>query len=225
VLQGVLFDLDDTLVDLAGAARAAIPLHLADLGLPHGPDVGDRWREVEERHFGRFLAGEIGFQEQRRERVREMLGEQLDDAAADAWFAGYADRLAAELAVFDDVVGALDALAERGLPVGIVTNLDAGLQRGKLERVGLADRFDVVVGLDALGVGKPDPSVFHHACELIGTTPSATAFVGDRIDHDALGARDAGLRAYWLDRTGHAAGVPDGVVRVGSLHELVEVLA
>jgi putative hydrolase of the HAD superfamily len=229
VVRGVLFDLDDTLVDLAGAARAAIRVHLADLGRPHGEDVAVRWREVEDRHFGRFLAGELGFQEQRRERVREMLGERLDDDAADAWFAAYTRRLEAEFTTFDDVVTALELVATRRLPVGIVTNLDADLQRRKLELVGLGDRFEVLVGLDAIGRGKPDPAVFRHACELLGTAPADTVFVGDRLDHDALGARDAGLRAVWLDRSGRTgpdvAEVPGGVARITSLRELEQVLA
>lgn len=224
MVLGVLFDLDDTLVDLDRAARSAIRVHLADLGLPHDDTTPDRWRAAEERHFGRFLAGELGFQEQRRERVRELLDRDLEDDAADTWFAEYLVRLEAEWACFDDVRSTLEALDDRGLPVGIVTNLDASLQRRKLELVGLGDRFDVLVGLDALGVGKPDPTVFHHACGLLGTPASETAFVGDRLDHDALGARDAGLRAVWLDRNGSSDAVPDGVTRVGSLHELVEVL-
>ena len=40
-----------------------------------------QWRELEERHFSRYLAGQLAFQEQRRCRVREFTGEPLDDAA------------------------------------------------------------------------------------------------------------------------------------------------
>ena len=124
----------------------------------------------------------------------------LDDGAADAWFAAYNERFEASWPRFDDVLAALAGLADRGLPVGIVTNLGAERQRHKLERVGLGGRFDVLVGLDTLGVGKPDAAVFRHACDLLGTEPAETAFVGDRLEHDALGARDAGLRAVSLDR-------------------------
>lgn len=226
MVRGVLFDVDDTLVDHAGAGRAAIVEQLRELGLPHRPEDADRWWALEERHFARFLAGELGFQQQRRARVRDMVDDQdLDDQAADAWFAAYNQRFEAGWACFDDVLAALAALDARGLPVGIVTNLDAVRQRRKLDRVGLGGRFDVLVGLDALGVGKPDAAVFRHACELLGTEPGETAFVGDRLDHDAVGARDAGLLAVWLDRAGPSVDVPSGVVRVRSLAELAEVLA
>lgn len=225
MVRGVLFDVDDTLVDHAGAGRAAILARLREVGLPHGAEAADRWRELEERHFGRFLAGELGFEEQRRSRVRGMVDEDLDDVAADAWFAAYNERFESGWACFDDVLAALALLDARGLPVGVVTNLDAVRQRRKLDLVGLTGRFEVLVGLDALGVAKPDPAVFRHACSLLGTAPADTAFVGDRLDHDALGARDAGLLAVWLDRTGGDADVPAGVTRVRSLAELEEVLA
>jgi putative hydrolase of the HAD superfamily len=229
-VRGVLFDVDDTLVDHSGAQRAAIVAYLASLGLDHDAAAVRRWRDAEERHFGRHLTGELTFQGQRRARVREMLAgngdAEIDDATADGWFAGYTAHFEANWTTYDDVGAALAMVASRALPVGIVTNVGADHQRRKLAMVGLADCFDVVVGLDTLGFGKPDPRVFHHACELLGTQPSDTFFVGDRLDHDAVGARDAGLRAVWLDRSGFAGNdVPAGVTRLTSLAELEAVVA
>jgi putative hydrolase of the HAD superfamily len=228
-VRGVLFDVDDTLVDHSGAQRTAIVDYLASLGLDHDAAAVDRWRAAEERHFSRHLTGELSFLGQRRARVREMLarhgGADLDDPSADAWFAGYATRFEAAWTAYDDVRAALDMIAAHDLALGIVTNVDANHQRRKLALVGLGDRFDVVVGLDALGFGKPDPRVFRHACELIGARPRDTVFVGDRLDHDAVGARDAGLLAVWLDRSGrHRSEVPAGVTRVTSLAELEAVV-
>jgi putative hydrolase of the HAD superfamily len=227
---GVLFDVDDTLVDHSGAQRTAIVAYLASLGLDHDASAVRRWRAAEERHFGRHLTGELTFQGQRRARVREMLAghgdADIDDATADGWFAGYTAHFEANWTTYDDVGAALAMVASRALPVGIVTNVGADHQRRKLAMVGLAGCFDVVVGLDTLGFGKPDPRVFHHACGLLGTQPGDTFFVGDRLDHDAVGARDAGLRAVWLDRSGGAANdVPAGVTRVTSLAELEAVVA
>ncbi|MDQ1668375.1 MAG: putative hydrolase of the superfamily, partial [Actinomycetota bacterium] len=86
-MRGVLFDVDDTLVDHA-----------------------------EDRHLHRHLTGELTFQEQRRARVRDMLGAaDLDDATADAWFAGYTERFEAAWAAYDDVASVLDLLASHDL--------------------------------------------------------------------------------------------------------------
>ncbi|MBK6873156.1 MAG: HAD family hydrolase [Kineosporiaceae bacterium] len=59
-----------------------------------------------------------------------------------------------------------------------MTNAGAAYQRDKLQRVGLADRFEVMVAVDDLGVGKPDPRVFHLACERLGVSPGRSLYLG-----------------------------------------------
>ncbi len=82
----------------------------------------------------------------------------------------------------------------------------------------------MLVGLDAFGVGKPDPRIFRHACAVLGPAPAEVAYVGDELDVDARGARDAGLVGVWLDRHGTGES-PDDVPVVRSLDELPSLLA
>ncbi|WP_156759770.1 HAD family hydrolase [Microbacterium karelineae] len=77
--RAVLFDLDGTLVDQESALRRAVAEWGAELSLPESGLV-DRWRRISSRHYARYQAREISFAEQRRERVRELLGRDLDDA-------------------------------------------------------------------------------------------------------------------------------------------------
>ena len=207
-IRAVLFDLDRTLVDLEAATRAAIEAHLLALGRPAGPDEYVRWKGYEEEFVGRFVAGELSLTEQRRARARAMSrAPQLADAAADAWFDAFHQRLVANHRAFEDTVPALEALAaHEGLKVGIVTNMDTEYQLEKLAIVGLApERFDCVLGKDLLPAPKPAPGAFLAGCGALGVAPQETMFVGDEPYIDAVGARDAGLRAVWLDRTGRAA--------------------
>ncbi len=44
-----------------------------------------------------------------------------------------------------------------------------------------------------LVIGKPEPTMFRVAMELLGGTPTTTLVVGDRLDTDIAGARNAGL--------------------------------
>ena len=60
----------------------------------------------------------------------------------------------------------------------------------------------MLVGVDTLGFGKPDPRVFVEACRRLGTAPERTAYVGDELDVDAVAARAAGLLGIWVDRPG-----------------------
>ncbi len=199
-LRAVLFDVDDTLVDHSGAARQAILARLASGGLPATDADVQRWRQVEQRHFTRYLSGELTILEQRRARVREMLGADLDDSAVDAWFAGYQAELEAAWSAFADAADCLARLRRAGLRLGVVSNVERAWQWRKLAACGLDGYFAIVVGPDTLGAGKPDPRVFRHTCHELGVAPAEALHVGDQIDSDVRGALAAGLSAAWLAR-------------------------
>jgi putative hydrolase of the HAD superfamily len=223
-VRAVLFDLDGTLMDHDAARDAAI----ADL-LAGDAALAEEWRRLEGIHYDEYAAGRCTFREQRRRRVRgihlAMAREQPDDAACDAWFAGYLGRYRAGWTAFGDVAPALAALAA-ALPdaaLGIVTNGEGEPQRAKLAAIGLADRFPVFVASGEVGMRKPDAEIFLHTCERLGVAPHEAAHVGDRLDLDAAGAAAAGLRGIWLDRAGAGAvagGQGAGVRRIATLHEL-----
>jgi putative hydrolase of the HAD superfamily len=225
VLRAVLFDLDGTLMDHDAARDAGFAAHL-----PNGAALAEEWRRLEAIHYGEYASGRIPFQEQRRRRVRGIhaamgRSEPADDAC-DTWFAAYLTHYRARWAAFDDVVPALDALADAipDVRLAIITNGEGEPQRAKLAAIGLTGRFPVFVTSADVGMRKPDPEIFHHACDLLGVPPEHAAHVGDRLDLDAQGAAGAGLRGIWLDRTG-AADAPDGVVRIAGLHELSAAVA
>jgi len=208
----VLFDLDDTLFAHRGAVSAGILAHrLNHGGVLAGADhqaEGARWDELEERHYHRYLAGELDFYGQRRARAREFVepfGIDLStDHLADEWFDRYFDEYVNAWQLHEDALACLDALGERGIRLGIITNGDPDFQANKIAKLGLADWFEHVVASGSLGFTKPDPRIFVHACELFGISPARTAYVGDRLETDAIGAANAGLTGVWIDRASSA---------------------
>ncbi len=228
-IRAVLWDIDDTLFDYTGADSAGLARRLAEEGLAQRygtpAEALALWREVTARHWDRFAAGEVSFEGQRRDRVRDFLGEpQLGDAEADAWFDRYVEHYRAAWTVFPDVVPALDALAGR-YRHGVLSNSSTANQDPKLRHLGLRERFEVLVCAAELGVSKPEAEAFLLACKALGLPPDEVAYVGDQPEIDARGARDAGLTAVWLDRDGVRGPGPGGVHRIAGLAQLPEVLA
>ncbi|MFF2655404.1 HAD family hydrolase [Streptomyces sp. NPDC058045] len=227
VIRAVVWDVDDTLFDYTGADRAALSGYLAAQGREAGDgDVLLRWREITEIHWARFAAGETDYEGQRRDRVREFLGERMTDTEAEDWFGGYLEHYRRAWALFPDAVPALDALA--GLcRHAVLSNSSLSHQDPKLRALGVRDRFEAVLCAAELGIAKPRPAAFHAACDALRLPPDQVAYVGVHPEIDGRGAAEAGLHSFWLDRLGAADGRPrprSGVHRIASLAELPPLL-
>lgn len=213
-IAGVLFDVDDTLVDTRGAFADAMA-EVARVYLPHLPaerrgEVLAMWRRDAGGHYRAYTRGEETFRAQRFTRANELMaafgGPVLDDAGFDAWDDVFESAFAAAWRAFPESAGAVDALLAAGVPVGALSNAATDYQVRKLGAVGLGERVPMLVGVDVFGVGKPDPRVFQEAARRLGTDPAATLYVGDELDIDAGGAVHAGLQGAWLDRPGARRG-------------------
>ncbi|MHA7293651.1 HAD family hydrolase [Arthrobacter sp. HLT1-21] len=210
----MLFDIDDTLVDLETAMGRTLH-HLGSDTLTHLSNAD--WTEYKRLYihdplgsYDRFLAGELTFTEQRLRRAKHaqaaFVEEPLEGEAARRWNTAYEATLPLHFEPYDDVVPLLDALDAAGVPYGAVSNNVYDYQRVKLDRSGLS-RFDVLVGIDTVGAAKPAPAIYWEGARQLGTPPERTLYVGDNRVVDAEGADAAGLIGVWLDR--RAAGPAD----------------
>ncbi|MFQ3679112.1 MAG: HAD-IA family hydrolase [Pseudanabaenaceae cyanobacterium] len=101
--------------------------------------------------------------------------------------------------VYDDTRPVLAHWRERGTKLGVISNFDSRLLP-VLDALALRPYFDVVVYSTAVGAAKPDPAIFTAA---LGDLSADTCWhVGDSYTADVVGARGAGLQAFWLDRRG-----------------------
>jgi putative hydrolase of the HAD superfamily len=151
----MLFDLDDTLLDHKSAARKAATALYHEQGREEPmADFLEAWQEALEKHYSRYLAGELTHQEQRRARLREVLGSALGDAAADQLFEFYREVYEQAWTLYDDVLPCLDRLDDQ-YRLGIITNGDPTQQARKLKSI--VGRFEHVVASGECGWAKPSP--------------------------------------------------------------------
>ncbi|HVR09386.1 MAG TPA: HAD-IA family hydrolase [Thermoanaerobaculia bacterium] len=111
--------------------------------------------------------------------------------------------------VYPEVPEVLDALRDRGLRLGVISNWDTRLPE-LLRQLDLARRFDVLVYSSAVGVEKPDSRIYRRALRELGVEPRAALHVGDSRLEDLEGAIAAGMRALLLVRGGGAPSGPSG---------------
>jgi len=112
-----------------------------------------------------------------------------------AYEAFYAARNQVEF--YPDALAALRRIAAR-VPVAAVSNGNADLQR-----IGIGELFAFQLGSREYGAAKPDPGIFHAACDRLGVAPAQVLHVGDHVEMDVAGAMRAGLRGCWINRESH----------------------
>lgn len=124
-------------------------------------------------------------------------------------------------------VAALTVLAERDVPMGVVSNasgqIEAELARACICQVGegAGAIMRCVIDSHVVGVTKPDPRIFEHAlAHFPEIERDRIAYVGDSVTIDVGGARAAGLHPVLLDPHDDHAGADFD--RVRSLLDLVE---
>ena len=100
---------------------------------------------------------------------------------------------------FDDVLPALEQLKERGLTLGLISNMN---QDGAslTDSMGLSKVLDFAVTSAEVGSEKPHPPIFLAALERSGARPDEAVHVGDQITSDIEGAANVGISAVLLDR-------------------------
>ena len=187
VLQGavIAFDLDGTLVDTAPDLVGTLNVLLKAEGLPPlpldeaRPFIGRGARWLIERGF-------------------EAAGAHLHPARVqplfDRFIAHYLDHIADESRPFPGCAAALDALKAQGAKLCVCTNKRTDLSVALLETLGLAGRFEAVIGADSTPAIKPDPLHLHAAVDAVGGRMDRTILVGDAAtDAGAARAAKAGL--------------------------------
>ncbi|WP_328441917.1 HAD-IA family hydrolase [Streptomyces sp. NBC_00444] len=109
---------------------------------------------------------------------------------------------------YPDAAEVLHTLSERGIPVGVVSNIGWDL-RPVFREHGLDPYIDVYVLSYEHGIRKPDPRLFAKACAKLGVEPRDALMVGDDRRADG-GAATLGCGVHFVDHLPVALR-PDGL--------------
>ncbi len=116
----------------------------------------------------------------------------------------------------------LHTLRQAGARLGLLTNGDSGLQREKIESSGLGIFFDAAIVSGEMGIGKPEPEIFHHLLGMLGVAPQESLMVGNSLSRDVVGGKRAGMHTCWLELEGEEE--PVGLVEPDfTIHTLEEL--
>ncbi len=242
MLRGVLFDLDDTLLDWSNFdddwssmeydhLRGVFDYISAEIQPLDDPDAyvaefGSRMLAAWTAARGTMHAPNLGTVLVETSVAFGVPAEALDPRRcleAYNWGAIPGTR------IFPEVPDTLALLRRSGIKIGIVTNAHQPMwiRDVEIRQHGLYDFFpDCRVSAADVGYLKPHPVIFQTALSCLGTKPSETVFVGDDPEADIAGAKSAGLRSILrrVPRRGDRNGsiIPDAAIN--RLDELPAIL-
>ncbi|MDP6779267.1 MAG: HAD family hydrolase [Candidatus Latescibacteria bacterium] len=219
-IRGVLFDLDETLLDRQSAV-SILAEQFADL---HGGDLGDA---DEDDLIRVFLDADEGGYRPKDEMLARLIAElpwerepELQDFL-DFWQTTF-PRCAQPMPGLYEV---LEALRDREMRMGIVTNGPVAMQNGKIDRLDIRIYFGTIVVSEAVGISKPDPGIFEVALADLGLPACEVCFVGDSPTNDIQGAEASGLTPVWIPGT---QSWPEGLAptqhQINALGDLIPLL-
>jgi phosphoglycolate phosphatase len=181
-IRAVLFDLDGTLVDTAPDLGHALNLQRTRHGLA---PLADELIRPQASHGARGLL-ELGF------------GLHPDDARFPAMREEFLELYAANICrhsrPFPGISELLDALEQRGLAWGVVTNKPARFTEPLMSILDLAERATCIVSGDTCPQPKPHPAPMLAAAELCNALPAQCLYLGD-AERDIQAATAAAMPA------------------------------
>ena len=206
VAKALVFDVDDTLYDLAGPYRVA---YAEVFGSRYDLPVEELFK-VSRVHSDEALelltAGKISEEDHKVLRVQWTLadwGVHVSREEALVFQEAYA-RAQRHIALYPEAVEMLDACASASVPLGIISNGDAAHQFGKMRLLGLERWFarSHMVASGELGAHKPATAPFMTMERLLGASGAGIWYVGDTYETDVVGAKRVGWSSLWLDIRG-----------------------
>jgi len=193
-----VFDAYGTLYDF----NSAVARHRAAVG-PKADALSEMWRskQIQYTWLRNSMAAYAPFW--------QVTGEALDHCLAAHAITDPSVRdklMGAYLALdpFPEVPAMLDRLARGGVRSAILSNGNPEMLEPMVKASGLADRFDAVLSVDAVGAFKVDPRVYALVEARCGVRPDKVCFLSSNC-WDAHGAAQFGFTVVWVNR----ASAPD----------------
>jgi len=92
-------------------------------------------------------------------------------------------------------------LKEAGYTMVVFSNGSPAMLAAIMQAAQLQEYFQGFVSVDEVKVYKPSPKVYRHVAERLGRAIENVRLISSN-PFDVIGARNAGMQAAWIDRSG-----------------------
>lgn len=178
-LQGVIFDLDGTLLDSTGMWRQVDGRLMAHYGKEVPPDLSETVQRMSIEEFSQFFVEEFDLPV-----TPEQIAQQVADMVAEE----YREKLQLKPHVPD----ILDWLDQQDIPYGVATATYGELAEAALRRLHVWERLRFLLTEQNAGAPKTQPRIFQLAAQELHLGRRQIAVVEDSL-HALEGAKNGGF--------------------------------
>lgn len=199
MIKAVFFDIDDTLFHFSGVhphGMKAITNYLQETNNVSKESLNQALFQAQ-----KIIGERIGYsaaafhnRQIRFQNALEILGIPIYPYAT-RMYELYWNTIIEEAVPEPGICQLLKSLKEKGIYLGIGSDMTSYIQNKKLEKLGIAQYFDSVVTSEEAGIDKPDSGVFRLCISKAGYRPKECLFIGDHVEKDYKGAKAAGMQA------------------------------
>lgn len=226
----IFFDLDHTLWDFETNSQETLAeifeeFSLKTEGVPDFSNFHETYSIHNDRFWERFRKGYISREDLRWKRMWHTL---LDFNISNTKLAiaisiRYLEILPTKKHLFPDSIEILDYLKAKNYPIHLITNGFEQTQRLKMEHSGITNYFGHVVTSESACCLKPGRAIFDFALQKAQCLPAEGLMIGDTLEVDIVGARNAGMDQAYYNPAKPANGQKPTYI-INSLSELKEIL-
>lgn len=225
----LFFDLDHTLWDFDTNAKETLfelydVYKLNNIGIPSPVEFIDVYTEHNHRLWRDYHNGIISKEELRSSRFRitfehfglkeELIPHQFED--------DYVKICPTKTNLFEGTHEVLSQLKDN-YHLHIITNGFLESQQMKMQRTNIQQYFNHIFVSEVIGLYKPDIALFAHALSVAGTEAQHALMIGDSLEADITGARNAGIDQVFFNPFA-AEHEHETTYEINSLTELLKIL-
>lgn len=214
-MRAIIFDIDDTLYDLAEPFEKTVYQYYHDVY--EGIDINKLFKAMR-RHsdevFDDSESGKITMDDMyvyRFEKAFQDFNINISREEALKFQHTY-EQFQQNITIPEAMQGCLDKLTKMPVFLGIISNGAYEHQMDKIHRLGLARWFpkEHILISGGCPYSKPDVRIFKYAEKKMKLEPADTWYAGDTFKNDITGPEAAGWHAIWFNHRGYT--MPEGAV-------------
>ncbi len=208
-IKAVIFDLDETLIDVTESLSIAqeavakeLEIYLKEIGfkinlekiqnkIKFVDDLMNMLLKYDRNDWWQFLVGQLG--------IDYNLNSEFKRKLTDVYWNFYIGSIK----LYEDSIPTLEYLKGKGYSLGMITDTDGepGKKKARIDNLNLCNLFDsiIIAGEDTKHT-KPNPEPYLKIAKILKLDPDFCIFVGDKPFTDIKGALLAGMKTVLIQR-------------------------